>query len=88
MSSLVGVCTIQLHCKENPIYEFPEMKLHGLVHNFHIHVSVSDVYISTIFPPILLQQNRGTDRGNINRSQIHECRNWERGRAVFISGNT
>ncbi len=34
------------------------MKLHGLVPNFHIHDSVSDLYIPTIGLPILLQQNR------------------------------
>jgi hypothetical protein len=33
------------HCKENPIYVFPEMKLLSLVPNFPIHVSVSDLYI-------------------------------------------
>jgi hypothetical protein len=43
------------HCKEDPIYVFQEMKLRGLVPNFHIHVSVSDLCISTICPPILLQ---------------------------------
>ncbi len=32
-----------LHCKEDPIYVFPEMKLRGLIPNFHIHVSVSDI---------------------------------------------
>jgi hypothetical protein len=31
-----------LHCKQNLIYIFPEMKLRGLVSNFHMHVSVSD----------------------------------------------
>jgi hypothetical protein len=31
------------------------MKLRGLVPNFHIHVSVSDLYIPTIGPPILQQ---------------------------------
>jgi hypothetical protein len=30
------------------------MKLRGLVPNFYIHVSVSDLYIPTIGPPILL----------------------------------
>jgi hypothetical protein len=30
------------------------MKLHGLVPNFCIHVSVSDLYIPMIGPPILL----------------------------------
>jgi hypothetical protein len=53
------------HCKENPIYIFPEKKLLGLSPNFDIHVYVSDLFISTIGPPIFLQQNRQTDRGNI-----------------------
>jgi hypothetical protein len=69
------------------MYVLPEKKLRGLSPNFHIHVSVSDLYIPTIGPPIFLQQNRQTDRGNIciNRSPKHECRNWEQG--SFISGN-
>jgi hypothetical protein len=46
------------------------MKLLGLVPNFYIHVSVSDLYIPTISPPILL----------------YCVRNWERGRAVFFLG--
>jgi hypothetical protein len=36
-------------------------KLRSLCPNFYIHVSVSDLYISTIGPPIFLQQNRQTD---------------------------
>jgi hypothetical protein len=44
------------HCTENSKQILSEMKLHGLVPNFCIHVSV--------------------------RSQIHECRNWERGCTV------
>jgi hypothetical protein len=51
--------------KENPIYVLPEKKLCGLSPNFHIHVSVSDLHIPTIGPPIFLQQNRQTERGNI-----------------------
>jgi hypothetical protein len=40
---------------------------------------VSDLYarIPRIGPHISLQQNRQTDPGNINLSQIYECRNWE-----------
>jgi hypothetical protein len=49
-----------LPCQEDPIYVFPEMKLRGFVPNFHIHVSVSDLYIPTIGPSILMQQNRQT----------------------------
>ncbi len=32
------------HCKEIWIYVFPEKELRGLSPNFHIHVSVSDIY--------------------------------------------
>jgi hypothetical protein len=41
------------------------MKLRGLSPNSYIHVSVSDLNIPTIGLPILLQENRWTDRGNI-----------------------
>jgi hypothetical protein len=53
------------HCKEDPNYEFPEIKLRGLSPNFYIHISVSDLYIPTIGPSIFLQQNKQTERGNI-----------------------
>ncbi len=33
------------HCNEKTIYVFPEKELSGLSPNFHIHVSVSDLYI-------------------------------------------
>ncbi len=44
--------TLTPHCEEDPIYVFPEMKLIGLVPSFHILVSVNDLYISTIGPPV------------------------------------
>ena len=56
---------VNLHCKENPIYVFLFWELHVLSPNFHIHVSVSDLYIPRISPHISLQQNRQTDPGNI-----------------------
>jgi hypothetical protein len=48
------------HCKE-PIWKirkkiFQTKELHGYNPNFHIHVSVSDLYIPTIDLPILLQE--------------------------------
>jgi hypothetical protein len=45
--------------------------------NFHINVSVSDLYIPTIDLPILLQE-KNVDRSweYINHSHTHECRNW------------
>jgi hypothetical protein len=35
---------------------FPEKEYRGLSPNFHIHASVSDLYISTIGLPILLEE--------------------------------
>ncbi len=45
---LLSLSVSLLHCKEDLIYVFPEMKLHGLVPCFYIHVSVSDLYIPKI----------------------------------------
>jgi hypothetical protein len=89
-----------LHCTENSTYVFSEMKLCDLIPNAYIHVSVSDLYI---FPgSVCLFGFSKTGRLvlgiYINRSQIHECGNWEtehynsvleitRPRS-FISGNT
>jgi hypothetical protein len=50
--------TVSSHSKENPIYVFLFWELRGLSPNFHIHMSVSDLYIPTIGPHISLQQNR------------------------------
>jgi hypothetical protein len=44
---------------------FLEKELRGHSPNFHIHVSVSDLYITTIDLTILLQENMWTDPGNI-----------------------
>jgi hypothetical protein len=49
------------HCNKNPIYVLPEQELRGLRPNFHIHVSMNDLYIPRIGPHIFLQ----TDPGNI-----------------------
>jgi hypothetical protein len=45
------------------VYEtnIPEKEVRSLSRNFHIHVSVSDLYIPTIGLPILLQENMWTD---------------------------
>jgi hypothetical protein len=42
--------TLQMHYTENSKQIFPEIKLRGLVPNFYIHVSVSNLYIPTIGP--------------------------------------
>ncbi len=41
-----------LHCNENPIYIFLFWELRGLSPNFHIYVSVNDLYIPRIGPHI------------------------------------
>jgi hypothetical protein len=56
---------VRLHCTEDPIYIFPEMKLRGLVPNSCIHVSGSDLYIPRTSLPFWLQQNRQTGPGKI-----------------------
>jgi hypothetical protein len=74
----IGFCRTA-HCKENPIYVFLFWELRRLSPNFHIHVSVGDLYIPriigthTVFPC-----SRIADRSwkNINLSKIYECRNW------------
>ncbi len=47
-----------MHCTENPIYVFPEIKLRGLVPNSYIPVFVSDLFSPMIGLPIWLQKNR------------------------------
>ncbi len=46
-------------------------ELRGLSPDVHIHVSVSDLYIPRIGPPIFLQQNRQLDCGNISIAHRH-----------------
>ncbi len=57
--------TVLIHGKEIWLYVFPEKELLGLSPNFHILVSMSDLYIPTFGPPIFLPQNRQTDQRNI-----------------------
>jgi hypothetical protein len=39
--------------------------MRGLSLNFHIHVSVRNLYIPTIGLPLLLQENMWTDVGHV-----------------------
>ncbi len=66
-----GPVRIQYKCLV-PIYVFPEMKLLFQKQNYNVlssssytHISVRDLYISSIGLPILLQENMQTDPGNI-----------------------
>ncbi len=49
---------ITYYCSKPQISKqiFPEKECRGLSPNVHIHVSVSDLYISTIGQPILLEE--------------------------------
>ncbi len=46
-----------LHCNGNSVYIFLSWELRGLSPNFHIHVSVSDLYIPRIGPHISTSRN-------------------------------
>jgi hypothetical protein len=53
MSGKLSALSIRImHCNENSIYVFLFWELRGLGPNFHIHVSVSDLYTSRICPHI------------------------------------
>jgi hypothetical protein len=66
-----GLVRIQYKCLV-PIYVFPEMKLLFPKQNYNVlsrssytSISVRELYISRIGPPILLQKNMWTETGNI-----------------------
>ncbi len=81
--SLYERCLFIVHCKENPIYVFPEKKPRGLSSNFHIHVSVSNLYIPIIGLPIFSRIGRPI--AGIYKSLTETwIRNWERGGAVLF----
>ncbi len=50
---------------------YPKKELRVLSPNFHIHVSVSNLYIPRIGLHIFLQQNKQTVRGNIKIAHRH-----------------
>jgi hypothetical protein len=46
-----------MHCKDKNLKQiFPEKEYRGLSPNFHIHVSVSELYIPTMGLPFLLEE--------------------------------
>ncbi len=76
--------TLQRQNAENLKQIFPEKEYRGLSPNFHIHVSVSELYFPTMGLPFLLEEILYVDRSweYIDRSQTHECGNWGWGRAI------
>jgi hypothetical protein len=53
--------TLQRKKAENLKQIFPENEYRGLSANFHIHVSVSELYIPTMSLPFLLEEIQGAD---------------------------
>jgi hypothetical protein len=84
MAVLSSACgALQRFNYENSIQIFPEKDLRGHSPNFHIHVSVSDLYIhNTIDLPILLQEICGPILG-IYKSIAHRHMNVEIKAAQF-----
>jgi hypothetical protein len=56
ISSCGKTCTLQRKNAENLKQIFPEKEYRGLSPNFHIHVSVSELYIPTMELPFLLEE--------------------------------
>ncbi len=63
---------LQRQYAENLKQIFPEKEYRGISPNFHIHVSVSELYI----PTMGLEEICGPILEILNRSQTHECGNW------------
>ncbi len=61
----VELGALQIHNTENSKQILPEKELRSLSPNFHIHRSVSKLYIPTLCLPILLQENMWTEPGKI-----------------------
>ncbi len=69
------------------IYVFPQKEQRGLSPNFHIHVSVSHLYIPRIGQPIFPAAEYADRLWEYTiRTQKHECRIWDCGRAVPVLG--
>jgi hypothetical protein len=62
--------TLQRHNTENSKQIFPEKELHGHSPNFNIHGSMSDLYITTIGLPFLLQENMRTDYKSLTDTNV------------------
>jgi len=71
--SLSYAFTLQTHCAENSKQILQERKLHVLVPNFHIHVSVSNLYSPTIGPLVLRARPCSFISGNTSIWSCLQC---------------
>ncbi len=77
---------LQRQNAENLKQIFPEKEYRGLSPNFHIHVSVSELYIPRWVCLFCWRKYEVRSWEYINRSQTHECWNWDWGRAIPRKG--
>jgi hypothetical protein len=85
-SALQCYPTLPMHWTEISKQILPAMTLRSLVPNFYIHVSVSNFYCPTIGPQMQCSKIGGPIVGIYKSLTVHECRNWERSRAVSFLG--
>ncbi len=48
LTTRCSISTGFVHCKEDPIYVFPDIKMRGLVPNFHFHLSLTDTWMQEL----------------------------------------
>jgi hypothetical protein len=77
-------CALQRQNAENLKQIFPEKKYLGVSSNFHIHVSVSELYIPTMGLPFLLEEICGPNLGIYRR--FGPLRGGQRGRWGRVDG--
>ncbi len=65
---------------------FPKQNYNVMAPNFHIHVSVSDLYSQDRSAYFAAAKYADCSWEYTNRSQIYEYRNWEQGRAASFLG--
>ncbi len=66
-----------MHCNENPTYVLLLWEYSGLSPNFHIHVSVSDLYSPRIGLHISSSRIGRPIVGSYKSHITHECGNWD-----------
>ncbi len=85
LDTISNPTTLQRHNTEKLKQIFPEKELCGLSPNFHIHVSVSDLYTPMIGLPILLQESLIQYRGPTGFSYCMQRQIPMHGREKLVS---